>query len=141
MANSTKVALLFAGILVFLQVSCAVCRPHTTPGTSFLVNVPATMTVNGFQEGEGGGGPAACDGQYHSDEEFIVSLSSEWFDGGARCGKLIRIQDSANLHISATVVDECGDCDGEVGASAHIWRNFNLDPSVGEVSISWSDVN
>ncbi|XP_047052098.1 putative ripening-related protein 7 [Lolium rigidum] len=129
MASSTEVAVLFV-ILVSLQVSCAVSRQHS-PGT-FLVNIPATMTVNGFQEGEGGGGPAACDGQYHSDEEFIVSLSSEWFDGGARCGKLIRIQDSSNLHISATVVDECGDCDGEVGASAHIWRNFRLDPSLGD---------
>ncbi|XP_051184239.1 putative ripening-related protein 6 [Lolium perenne] len=135
MANSTKVAVL----LVLLQVSCAVSRPHISPGKSLLVNTPAVMTVNGFQEGEGSG-PAACDGQYHSDEEFIVSLSSEWFDGGARCGKLIRIQDSANLHITAKVVDECGDCDNEVGASAHIWRNFNLDPSVGEAKISFSDV-
>jgi hypothetical protein len=35
------------------------------------------------------------------------------------------------------VVDECGDCDNEVGASAHI----RLDPSLGEVSISFSDFN
>jgi hypothetical protein len=56
--------------------------------------------------------------------------------GGARwCGKQIRIQDSSNLGIVATVVDECGDCDNEVGASAHIRRNFRLDPSLGEVSI------
>jgi hypothetical protein len=39
------------------------------------------------------------------------------------------------------VVDECGDCDNEVGASAHIRRNFRLDPSLGEVSISFSDFN
>ncbi|XP_047052125.1 putative ripening-related protein 7 [Lolium rigidum] len=131
MANSTIVPLLF-GILVCLQVSSAVSK--------LLVNVPAVMTLNGFQQGEGGGGPAACDGQYHSDEEFIVSLSSEWFDGGARCGRLINIQGPSNLHILATVVDECRDCDNEVGASAHIWRDFNLDPSVGEVSISFSDI-
>jgi hypothetical protein len=37
-------------------------------------------------------------------------------------------------------VDECSDCDNEVGASARIWRNFNLDPSVGEVTINNSDV-
>jgi hypothetical protein len=108
MANTTGVALLFS-ILVCLQVSCAVSR---------LVNVPAVMTLNGFQQGEGGGGPAACDGQYHSDEELIVSLSSEWFDGGARCGKQILIWYSSNFHIFATVVDECSDCDNERGRRA-----------------------
>jgi hypothetical protein len=97
------------------------------------------MTVNGFQQGEGGGGPAACDGQYHSDDEFIVSLSSHWFAGGERCGKLIRITDSRNLHMSAIVVDECRSCDNEVGASPAIWRNYHLDPSLGEVNITWSD--
>jgi hypothetical protein len=114
MANSTKVALGFGIILVFLQLLCAVSRPRISPGKSLLVNTPAVMTLNGFQQGEGGGGPAACDGQYHSDEDFIVSLSSEWFDGGARCGKQIRIQDSSNIGIVAMVVDECHDCDNEV---------------------------
>ncbi|KAK1632564.1 hypothetical protein QYE76_006879 [Lolium multiflorum] len=141
MANTTKVALGLGIILVFLQVLCAVSRPHISPGKSLLVNTPAVMTLNGFQQGEGGGGPAACDGQYHSDEDFIVSLSSEWFDGGARCGKQIRIEDSSNIGIVAMVVDECRDCDNEVGASAHIWRNFRLDPSLGEVSIRFSDFN
>jgi hypothetical protein len=132
MANFTKVALL----LVFLQMSCAVSWAYAP-----AVNFPATMTLNGFAQGEGGGDPAECDGQYHSDDEFIVSLSSKWFVGGARCGKFIRIQNNANnLHMIATVVDECRDCDNEVGASAVIWRNFHLDPSVGEWSISWSDV-
>jgi hypothetical protein len=129
MANSSRVAMFFA-TLVLLQVSCAVSR---------YVDVPAVMTVNGFQQGEGGGGPAACDGQYHSDDEFIVSLSSQWFAGGERCGKLIRITDSRNLRMSAVVVDECRSCDNEVGASPAIWRNYHLDPSLGEVNITWSD--
>jgi hypothetical protein len=103
MANSTIVVALLFGILVCLQASSCTA--------SLLVSVPAVMTLNGFQQGEGGGGPAACDGQYHSDGELIVSLSSQWFD-----------------------------CDNEVGASAHIWRNFNIDPSVGEVTINISDV-
>jgi hypothetical protein len=72
MANSTIVVALLFGILVCLQASSCTA--------SLLVSVPAVMTLNGFQQGEGGGGPAACDGQYHSDEELIVSLSSEWFD-------------------------------------------------------------
>jgi hypothetical protein len=132
MANSTIAALLLVGILVCLYASCAV--------SSLLANVRAVMTLNGFQQGEGGGGPAACDGQFHSDDELIVSLSSEWFDGGSRCGKKILIMDYTNLYVFATVVDECSGCVNEVGASAQVWRNFNLDPSVGEASINFSDV-
>jgi hypothetical protein len=41
--------------------------------------------------------------------------------------------------MSAIVVDECRNCNDEVGASPVIWRNFNLDPSLGEVKITWSD--
>ena len=140
MASTTNAVVIFCIVLVFLQVSCAVSRHPTEGKFELRQNVPAVMTVNGFQEGEGGGGPASCDGQYHSDDEFVVSLSSEWYADGARCGKLIRIADDANLHISARVVDECAGCDNEVGASMHIWKNFNLDPSVGQVDIKWSDV-
>ena len=142
MAGTTKVAVVLGIALLFLQVSCAVSgRPTVTEGKFELrQNVPATMTVNGFQQGETGGGPASCDGQFHSDDEFIVSLSSEWYAGGARCGKLIHIAGGANLHIIAKVVDECAGCDNEVGASIRIWKNFNLDPSVGQVDIKWSDV-
>ena len=141
MAKTTKVAAIF-GILVFLQVSCAVSGPHTPEILSLgNVNVPAVMTVNGFQQGEGGGGPAACDGQYHSDSDFVVSLSSEWYAGGIRCGKMIRIKDSSNIGITVTVVDECDGCDNELGASPAVWHNFRLDPSLGEVKVTWSDFN
>ncbi|XBI15009.1 hypothetical protein VPH35_057507 [Triticum aestivum] len=144
MASTTNAAVIF-GILVFLQVSCAVSR-HPAEGKFELrqnvpANVPAVMTVNGFQEGEGGGGPAACDGQYHSDDEFVVSLSSEWFAGGARCGRVIRIVDPSNYGINAKVVDECAGCDNEVGASSHIWKNFDLDTSLGQVDMKWSDLD
>ena len=97
------------------------------------------MTVNGFQQGETGGGPASCDGQFHSDDDFVVSLSSVWYAGGARCGKLIRLANSGIIHISAVVVDECAGCDNEVGASSHIWKNFDLDTSLGQVDMKWSD--
>uniref|UniRef100_A0ACD6AKZ7 Uncharacterized protein n=1 Tax=Avena sativa TaxID=4498 RepID=A0ACD6AKZ7_AVESA len=97
------------------------------------------MTLNGFQKGEGGGGPAACDGQYHSDDESIVSLSSPWYYGGGRCGKLIAISDDTNS-VYARVVDECRGCDKEVGASANVWRSLKIDPSAGELNIIWSDV-
>jgi hypothetical protein len=41
--------------------------------------------------------------------------------------------------MSAIVVDECRDCDNEVGASPVTWRNFHLDPCLGEVKRTWSD--
>jgi hypothetical protein len=141
MASTTNAAVIFCIVLVFLQVSCAVSR-HPAEGKFELQrNVPAVMTVNGFKQGEGGGGPASCDGQYHCDDEYVVSLSSEWYAGGARCGRSIRIVDSSNLGMNAKVVDECAGCDNEVGASSHIWKNFNLDTSQGEVNIRWSDLD
>ncbi|XP_020156449.1 uncharacterized protein [Aegilops tauschii subsp. strangulata] len=92
------------------------------------------MMVNGFQQDH----PHL---QHHSDEEYVVSLSSEWYAGGARCGKTIRIANSGHLYINAMVVDECAGCDNEVGASIHIWRNFRLDPSLGQADIKWSDLD
>nr|BDI54568.1 putative ripening-related protein 6 [Triticum aestivum] len=96
-----------------VQVSCAVSRHPAEGKFELRQNVPAVMTVNGFQEGEGGGEPASCDGQYHSDDEFVVSLSSEWYAGGARCGRTIRIVDTFNIGINVKVVDECAGCDNE----------------------------
>ncbi|KAE8804014.1 putative ripening related protein [Hordeum vulgare] len=72
-------------------------------------NVPAMMTVNDFQQGKGDGGEALCD------DEFVVSLSPEWYAGRARCGRTIRIADSSNLHIDAKVVDKCAGCEHRVG--------------------------
>ncbi|KAI4983099.1 hypothetical protein ZWY2020_023591 [Hordeum vulgare] len=48
-------------------------------------NVPAVMTVNDFQQRKGDGGEALCD------DEFVVSLSPEWYAGRARCGRTIHI--------------------------------------------------
>ncbi|KAM3346166.1 hypothetical protein ACQJBY_020610 [Aegilops geniculata] len=144
MAGTTKATIIFCIVLVvFLQVSCAVSQRPTEEKFELQQNVPAAMTVNGFQQGEGGGGPAACDGQYHSDDDFVVSLSSEWYAGGARCGRIIRIADPSNSNFgtNAEVVDECAGCDNEVGASSGIWKNFDLDTSLGQVDTTWSDVD
>nr|BDI54531.1 putative ripening-related protein 6 [Triticum aestivum] len=141
MASTTNAVVIFCIVLVFLQVSCAISRHPAEGKFELRQNVPAVMMVNGFQEGEGGGGPASCDGQYHSDDEFVVSLSSEWYAGGARCGRTIRIVDTFNIGINAQVVDECAGCDNEVGASSHIWKNFHLDTSLGQVDIRWSDLD
>ena len=81
-----KIAVVIA-ILALLQVSCATARKHSggSGGTS------AVMTVNGFEKGQDGGGPSECDGKFHSNDDLIVALSSQWYAGGKRCHKKIRI--------------------------------------------------
>ena len=132
MANATKVSAIMFCALVFLQVS-----------SGGNVRVPAVMTVNSFQQGGSGGGPASCDGQYHSGSECIVSLSSDWYAGGKRCGKMIRIKDNSSIlgGITVIVVDEYDGCDGELGASPAVWHNFGLDPNLGEVNVTWYDLS
>jgi hypothetical protein len=103
------------------------------------------MTVNGFEEGEDGGGPAACDGRYHSDRSLVAALSTGWFAGGRRCHRGIRITSRQNgRSVVATVVDECdsrhGGCkDDIVDTSAAVWSALGLDTNVGEVPVTWSD--
>ncbi|XBH65717.1 hypothetical protein VPH35_119273 [Triticum aestivum] len=131
MASTTKVVVMF-GILVFLQVSCA---------AGGVYNIPAVMSVNGFQEGEEGG-PARCDGQYHSDDLLLVSMTSKWYGPGLRCGKMISIKSSGGITVQAMVVDDCenGCGDNEISTSAAVWKAMGLDTSIGEVSVIWSDV-
>ncbi|BAT11414.1 putative ripening-related protein 6 [Oryza sativa Japonica Group] len=166
MANAKQLAL-FA-MLVLLLASCAAARRHGKPDpcdgggggvdshlppgmrrcSSPAVSedgTPAVMTVNGFEEGEDGGGPAACDGRYHSDRSLVAALSTGWFAGGRRCHRGIRITSRQNgRSVVATVVDECdsrhGGCkDDIVDTSAAVWSALGLDTNVGEVPVTWSD--
>ncbi|XP_048538219.1 putative ripening-related protein 6 [Triticum urartu] len=134
MASIIKVVAVF-GILVFLQVWCAAGQIYT---------FSAVMSANGFDKGEEGG-LASCDGQYHSDDQFLVSLGSMWYGPGNRCGKTIRIKSADGLYVVAMVVDECGRESGcgenEISTSAAVWKAFGLDTSVGQVFVSWSDTN
>ncbi|XP_044950037.1 putative ripening-related protein 6 [Hordeum vulgare subsp. vulgare] len=105
---------------------------------------PGIMTVNGFEEGQEGGGPAACDGKYHSDKDMIAALSTRWYDGGRRCHKTIRITSKRNGRtVEARVVDECdsghGCKDDVVDTSAAVWQALGLDTDVGIVPVTWSD--
>ncbi|KAF0930172.1 hypothetical protein E2562_030832 [Oryza meyeriana var. granulata] len=103
------------------------------------------MTVNGFKKGESGGGPSACDGRFHSDGEMIVALSTEWFAGGRRCHRRIRITSAPHggRAVEATVVDECDSRHGcrhnIVDSSPAVWKALGLDTDVGEVRVTWSD--
>ncbi|KAM3245214.1 hypothetical protein ACQJBY_056498 [Aegilops geniculata] len=131
MASTTKVVVIF-GILVLLQVSCT---------ASEVGDLPAVMSVNGFENGEEGG-PASCDGQYHSDDLFLVSMASKWYGPGLRCGRMISIKRLIGTSVQAMVVDDCGDgCgDNEISTSAAVWKALGIDTSTGEVPVLWSDV-
>jgi len=168
MANAKFVAVL-AALLILLHVStCAVGRHHAKPdpceggGDDSVAGTlhkhkrpghcpspggggtPGTMTVNGFEKGQDGGGPAACDGKYHSDGDMIVALSTRWYAGGRRCHKLIRITSRHNGRtVEARVVDECdsrhGCKDNIVDTSQAVWNALGLDSNIGEVPVTWSD--
>ncbi|KAJ8506373.1 hypothetical protein OPV22_007259 [Ensete ventricosum] len=123
------------------------CSPPVTSST------PAQMMIVSFAINGDGGGPGACDGQYHNDTEMAVALSTGWFDGGSRCNRNIRI--SANgRSVLAKVVDECSSVDGckaeqnytppcpnnVVNASPAVWDAMGI-PELqrGDYTVTWSD--
>ncbi|XP_009757783.1 kiwellin-like [Nicotiana tabacum] len=122
------------------------CSPPVTGSTS------AKLTLNDFSEGGDGGGPSKCDDQYHDNNERIVALSTGWYAGGSRCGKMIRIRANNGKSVTAKVVDGCDSttgCDAEHGyqrpckynivdASVAVWRDLGLDTDTGVVPITWS---
>ncbi|XP_077239916.1 uncharacterized protein LOC143880823 [Tasmannia lanceolata] len=123
------------------------CSPPTTGDT------PATMTINSFAKGGDGGGPSECDSQYHSDAEFVVALSTGWYNGGSRCLNNIKINANGRS-VMAKVVDECDSvygCDSDhdfqppcpyniVDASPAVWKALGIPKSeIGDYDITWSD--
>ncbi|KAE8712268.1 Ripening-related protein grip22 [Hibiscus syriacus] len=124
------------------------CSPPVTSSTK------AKLTNNDFSEGGDGGGPSECDERYHSNSELIVALSTGWYNGGSRCGKMIRIRASNGRSVTAKVVDECDSrngCDKEhayqppcknniVDGSDAVWRALGLNKDLGIVDVTWSMV-
>ncbi|GMI98390.1 hypothetical protein HRI_003508300 [Hibiscus trionum] len=123
------------------------CSPQVSNRTK------ATLTLNGFGDGEDGGGPSECDDKYHSDDELVVALSTGWFDRKKRCLKFINIHGNGKS-VRAKVVDECDStmgCDGEhdyqppcanniVDASDAVWAALGVsEDDRGEMEIYWSD--
>ncbi|TXG73829.1 hypothetical protein EZV62_002408 [Acer yangbiense] len=112
----------------------------------------AKLTNNDFSEGGDGGGPSECDGKYHSNSNPIVALSTGWYNGGSRCGKMIKIRASNGKSVMAAVVDECDSmrgCDKEhagqppcknniVDGSDAVWTALGLDKDLGVVDVTWS---
>ncbi|KAM3245218.1 hypothetical protein ACQJBY_056502 [Aegilops geniculata] len=139
MGNTAKVVAIF-GFLVFLQVvSCAVARHHAHLGNSLAGIQTGTMTVDGYEEGEEGGGPAACDGIYHSDGDLLTTLPTELYAGGSRCHSFIAIASTQTGRSTlAMVVDVCDDCGAdELGTSAAVWNALGLDTNAGVAPIRW----
>ncbi|XP_073146860.1 kiwellin-like [Henckelia pumila] len=122
------------------------CSPPVTSST------PAKLTLNDFSAGGDGGGPSECDDQYHSNGESVVALSTGWYAGGSRCGRMIRITAKNGRSTTAKVVDECDSrngCDAEhayqppcrnniVDGSDAVWKALGLNEDLGVVDITWS---
>ncbi|XP_023512884.1 kiwellin-like [Cucurbita pepo subsp. pepo] len=123
------------------------CSPPVTSSTR------AVLTNNDFTEGGSGGDPSECDGQFHDNSDPIVALSTGWYNGGSRCGKMIQITATNGRSVLAKVVDECDSvngCDKEhahlppchnniVDGSDAVWHALGLDINVGEEPVTWSD--
>ena len=122
------------------------CSPPVTSSTE------ARLTNNDFSEGGEGGDPSECDEKYHNNSERIVALSTGWYNGGSRCGKMIRITASNGRSVTAKVVDECDSirgCDKEhayllpcpnniVDGSDAVWSALGLNKDVGVLDVTWS---
>ncbi|KAI3701196.1 hypothetical protein L2E82_45845 [Cichorium intybus] len=124
----------FISLLVTLLVALANSQSDGTK---------ATMTINSFEKGGSGGGPAECDGKFHSDNTPIVALSTPWYNHGKRCFKSINIH-YKDRSVKATVVDECDcsrGCDTDiVDASKAVWNALSVPKSEwGLTKVTWSD--
>ncbi|CAI9105027.1 OLC1v1003856C1 [Oldenlandia corymbosa var. corymbosa] len=122
------------------------CSPPVTGSTS------AILTLNDFSAGGDGGGPSECDNMYHSNTERVVALSTGWYAGGSRCGRMIRITARNGRSTTAKVVDECDSrhgCDAEhayqqacdnniVDGSDAVWKALGLNEDLGRVPVTWS---
>ncbi|KQJ97230.1 putative ripening-related protein 6 [Brachypodium distachyon] len=141
MANGKLAALAVLVILLHASMHCAaVLRPSRKVDGGGDGGMRAVMTENGFERGGSGGGPAECDGKFHSDKDLLVALPTASYAGGRRCFQKIRITSAqTGRTVEATVVDEC-ECKGNiVDTSPAVWKALGLDTNIGEVPVTWSD--
>ncbi|XP_074273021.1 putative ripening-related protein 1 [Silene latifolia] len=122
------------------------CSPDVTNQTAGI------LTLKTFQNRRGMV-PSKCYNKYYPDMAPVVALSTGWYNGGTRCGKVILI--SANgRSVKARVVGECDSTKGcdtldgyhppcgydIVAASNIVWRALGVPPSQsGKLSITWAD--
>lgn len=122
------------------------CSPPVTSSTK------ASLTLNNFSEGGDGGAPSECDENYHDKTERVVALSTGWYAGRSRCGKMVRITAENGRSVLAKVVDECDSrngCDNDhawqppcknniVDGSDAVWEDLGLNKDLGVVDVTWS---
>ncbi|KAG4395318.1 hypothetical protein AAZX31_20G186000 [Glycine max] len=135
--------------------NAASCQSNGAHSPAFNPSgTPAILTVNDFGPGGDGGGPSECDGTYHPLPQRVVALSTGWYNGGSRCGKMVRITARNGRTAVAKVVDECDStqgCDQEhanqspcktniVDASENVWHDLGLNTDDGEVPVTWTMV-
>ncbi|PIN22856.1 hypothetical protein CDL12_04452 [Handroanthus impetiginosus] len=123
------------------------CSPHVSENTKAILN------LKGFEKGGDGYMPSRCDNKYHSDNMWVVSLSTGWYNGGRRCLNNITITANGR-QVNAMAVDECDSsmgCDEDhdylppcgnnvVGASKAVWKALEVPlEDWGELDITWCD--
>ncbi|GAA6010870.1 hypothetical protein JCM11491_004575 [Sporobolomyces phaffii] len=63
-----------------------------------------------------GGNPGAC-GNYASDSDYVVALSSSMYGGGGNCGRYIKVTNTdSGASTTVKVADECPTCEGGGGS-------------------------
>ncbi|PWA69530.1 rlpA-like double-psi beta-barrel domain-containing protein [Artemisia annua] len=109
---------------------------HNTYKRSLLASTSATLAITDYEQG-GDSGPAACDGNYHSNDLPIVSLPPNWYNDGQNCFKNIIIY-YQQISQGAIVIDE-SDADNTIVASEAIWRAFGIPESEwGDLDVTWT---
>ncbi|XP_068339075.1 kiwellin-like [Pyrus communis] len=135
-----------------------VCKGRSYPQFTCLPTVAsytsAKLTLTDFSRGGEGGDRSECENQFHDNNELVVALSTGWYDGGSRCGRVIVISASSattGRSVAAKVVDECDSVRGcnkdhaglppcgnnIVDASAGVWNALGLNKRLGVVDVSW----
>ncbi|GLJ18352.1 hypothetical protein SUGI_0324810 [Cryptomeria japonica] len=99
------------------------------------------MTVNSFEKGGDGGGPSACDGHFHSDNDHWVALPPPTFHHNSNCFRKVKMSARGKSTV-ATVIDECAKpCkDDIVDASESVWKALGVrhfDNDFGLMPITW----
>ncbi|GJZ48307.1 putative ripening-related protein 2 [Tanacetum coccineum] len=87
----------------------------------------ATLAITDYEKGGDSGGSADCDGVYHSNDLFIVSLPTKWYNEGKNGYKHINIFYRDEI-IQPMVIDE-SDTNNTIVASKAVWRFLQIPES------------
>ncbi|KAI0666705.1 hypothetical protein C8Q78DRAFT_446289 [Trametes maxima] len=82
-------------------------------------------------------GPTSCNTVAH-DDDFIVALSTQQWDGGAHCNAPVHIQYQGTT-VAARVMDECPGCEvGQLDLTPGLFTHLNGNIAEGAIVGSWS---